>query len=251
MIYVFAAINCEIAPLKQLESDDLKIILTGIGKVNAAFALGRSFPGKNTRSEHNNDVIINIGTCGASNLHGLFLVNKITDESTGRDYYPDMLRVKGFPEAHLITVDRVKTDPEPDTLYDMEASAIFMAGSKIVSPDRMFFIKVVSDNGNVEGVTEEGVSNMMNELLPQIKSLIDQILAGLDHSTASPCYDDINQKLHSSASMQVQVCELMDFARSIGIDGSKLFEQEGAGLISSRKEGKEVIARVRSRLTSF
>jgi hypothetical protein len=251
MIYVFAAINCEVAPLRHLESDDLKIIQTGIGKVNVAFAVGRIFPEGHTRSDHRSDVIINIGTCGAKNLNGLFLINKITDEATDKDYYPDMLRVSGLKEAHLITVDKVKADPAPDTLYDMEASAVYMAGSRILSPDRMVFIKVVSDNGDVDDVTEKGVSNMMSEHLPVIESLIERIRAGMANPDDTPCYDELNTKLQSSASMKVQVSELMDFANSLGLDGNSLFRKNGADQVNSRKEGKEVIARVRDELTSF
>ena len=248
MIHIFAAIDCEVKALKHLVSDDLEIVLTGIGKVNAAFAVGRTFHHGLTRQDLSSDVIINIGTCGSKDLHGLFIVNKITDDATGRDYYPDILRVEGLNEASLITVDEVKTDPEPGYLYDMEGSAIYQAGSKLISPDRIIFLKMVSDNGDVGGVTEESVNELVESFLPEIEALIKSI----NESIVTPSNDN-NDRLYdllkASASMKVQIDEFMRFARSMGEDGNRVFDEAGAREVTSRAGGKEVISRVRSILT--
>lgn len=248
MIHVFSAIECEAAPLRHLVSDDLEIIITGIGKINAAFAVGRTFPNGLSRNDLKNDVVINIGTCGSDDLHGLFLVNKITDDAAGKDYYPDILRVTGLPEASLITVDRVKTDPEPGCLYDMEASAIYHAGSKLISPDRMIFLKMVSDNGDVAGVTEASVNALVESYVPKIKELITMIRDGISPLSVKS-NEDLYDLLKASASMKVQIDELMRFAESMGVDGRKLFDEAGASEVTSRAGGKEVTARVRSVLT--
>ncbi len=248
MIHIFAAIDCEVKALKHLVSDDLEIVLTGIGKVNAAFAVGRTFHHGLTRQDLSSDVIINIGTCGSKDLHGLFIVNKITDDATGRDYYPDILRVEGLNEASLITVDEVKTDPESGYLYDMEGSAIYQAGSKLISPDRIIFLKMVSDNGDVGGVTEESVNELVESFLPEIEALIKSI----NESIVTPSNDN-NDRLYdllkASASMKVQIDEFMRFARSMGEDGNRVFDEAGAREVTSRAGGKEVISRVRSILT--
>jgi hypothetical protein len=248
MIHIFAAIDCEVKALRHLVSDDLEIVLTGIGKVNAAFAVGRTFHSGLTRQDLSSDVIINIGTCGSKDLRGLFLVNKITDESTGRDYYPDLLRVTGLNEASLITVDEVKTDPAPGVLYDMEASAIYQAGSKLLSPDRMIFLKMVSDNGDVGGVTEEKVKTLVESYVPQIEALIKKIREEIGE-TDKVNNDNLYELLKASATMRVQIDELVRFAGSMGVDASKIFDEAGAGEVTSRAGGKEVIARVRSILT--
>ena len=249
MIHIFAAINCEVNALRHLVSDDLEIILMGIGKVNAAYAVGRTFPSGLTRQDLANDVVINIGTCGSSDLHGLFAVNKITDDATGKDYYPDMLRVTGLPEAPLITVDYVKTDPKPGVLYEMEASAIYQTCSKLISPDRIIFLKMVSDAGDVDGVTEEFVNSMVESHLPKIEELINNIRESIG-TKADKNNEDLYELLKASASMKVQIDELMRFAESLGVDGRKLFDEAGAGEVTSRVIGKEVIARVREELTS-
>lgn len=249
MIYVLAAIECEVSCLRSLVSDDLEIILTGIGKVNAAYTVGRLFPRGLTRNDLKEDFIINIGTCGSGDLHGLFIANKITDDATGKDYYPDIIRVSGLPEASLITVDNVKTDPALGVLYDMEASAIYQAAGKLISPDRMIFIKIVSDSGDVDGITEEYVNHLVESHLHEIKKIISNIREASRASTPEPGNEDLYELLHASASMKVQIDELMRYASSIGVDGRKLFDEAGAGEVTSRAEAKEVTARVRDVLT--
>lgn len=249
MIYILAAIECEVSSLRHLEGDDLKIILTGIGKVNAAFAVGRLFPAGLTRNDLSNDVIINIGTCGSKDLEGLFLVNKITDEATGRDFYPDIPEGTGLREASLITADNVVTDPDPGCLYEMEASAIFQSASKLISPDRIFFLKLVSDAGDAGSVTEETVTRLVEEHADKISDLIDMIRNRLSGVPGSIDNNDIHDMLFASSTMKIQADELLRFAESLGLDGRQVFIDAGLDEVSSRAQGKEVIARVRSILT--
>lgn len=249
MIHVFSAIECEAAPLRHLVSDDLEIIITGIGKINAAFAVGRTFPNGLSRNDLKNDVVINIGTCGSKDLTGIFSVNKITDESSGRDYYPDMIRVSGLNEASLITSDKVVTDPEPGFLYDMEASAVYHTASRLISPDRIIFLKLVSDSGDAGSVTRDDVIRLTEDHMDTIESVIEQISRSISIIVPED-NENIYKRLHATSSMKVQIDELIDFARSLGIDGKKLFDEAEAGSDPLTKAGaKEVIARVRDVLT--
>ena len=251
MIHIFAAIECEISPLRHMVSDELEIVLTGIGKVNAAFAVGRTFPDGLTRKDLKDDVIINIGICGSKDLSGLFLVNKITDEATSKDYYPDMIRVTGLPEAPLITCDHVAADLSSGVLYDMEGSAIFQTAAKLISPDRIIFLKLVSDKGTDAGdVTAEWVKETVSSYLPEITSCIEQIKESLGTHSEKHDYTDLYSKLHASSSMELKIGELMEFAQSMGIDGRKLFDEAGAEDAVSRAQGKEVILRVKDKLIS-
>lgn len=249
MIHIFSAIECEASAFRHLVSDDLEIVITGIGKINAAFAVGRTFPNGLSRNDLKNDVVINIGTCGSKDHHGIFLVNKITDEATGRDYYPDVIRVSGLNEACLITSDNIVTDPAPGFLYDMEASAVFHAASRLISPDRIIFLKMVSDSGDAESVTKDDVIRLTESHIDTIESVIEQVRNGIGISYPS-VNEKIYERLHATSSMKVQIDELIDFAASLGIDGITLFDEAEAGADLLTKNGaKEVIARVRDILT--
>lgn len=168
MIVVFCALFCEAEALIahfQLHKDnanthfqvfgdaerELRVAVTGTGPVAAAAAVGsictRYGVGKN-------DMLLNIGTCAASDepAGGIYLCHKLVEAATGRTFYPDMLYRHPFAEATVITRDTVWQGEaggtaERTVLYDMEAAAVYQAGSRFVGPHRMQFIKLVSDHG--------------------------------------------------------------------------------------------------------
>ena len=256
MIHVITAVNCEARPLKDLESDDLEIITGGVGKVNAAFAVGRVFPRPLTRADLLSDAVVNIGICCSKDKEGLFLVNKITDSTTGRDFYPDIIRVSGLPECSLISSDDTVTDPETGFLYDMEASSIFEASSKLISPDRIIVMKIVSDHGDTSELTSEKISDLIYGHIVEIRRAIDMLKESLQSSGSSNklCCDQLYSDLRATASMRVQIDELLRFSESLGIDGRELFEEaiRNTGEEKLSKErSKEVILSVRHKLTSI
>lgn len=249
MIHIVTAIREEAAPVLHLSSEDLDVTVTGVGKVDAAFAVGRLFPSGLSRKDLSSDILINIGCCCSYDLKGLFAVNKITDEATGRDYYPDMLRVKGLPEAPLITSDNMVTDPKPGLLYEMEASSIYRCASSVLSCDRIIFLKIVSDSGDVDKLTSSYIHDLMMSYSSELEEIIDHIRKTLDTPCEPSDLDRICDLLCASASMKVQVKELLKFAQSMGIDGASLFDKELTEKLT-RSRGKEVIARVKAKLIS-
>ena len=91
------------------ENQPVRIILTGQGSVMAAAAVSgaASFFGINAE-----DAIINVGTCAGDYEPGqVFICNKITEEATGRTFYPDMILRSGLPERELVTVPVVIHKP--------------------------------------------------------------------------------------------------------------------------------------------
>ncbi|MBP5181362.1 MAG: hypothetical protein J6127_08760 [Clostridiales bacterium] len=252
MIHIFTAIECEASPLRHLVNDDISLTVTGVGKVNAAFAVGRTFGPDKTRNDLLNDVVINVGICGSGNLEGMYLVNKITDNASQRDFYPDILRVFDIDEAPLITADDTVTDPADGVLYDMEGSGLFEAANKLISPDRIIILKIVSDKGDTERLTPAIISSLISKYVPDIERVISEVRSGL---IAKPdeSYDDLYELLHASASMTVQIDELMAFASSLGVDGRALFMEQieaSEDAKINKAKGKEIINRVRSILIS-
>jgi hypothetical protein len=112
----------------------------------------------------------------------------------------------------------------------------------------MIFLKMVSDNGDVTGVTEESVNKLVESYLPQIEQLINKIRERIV-SSSDMNNGDLYEILHASRTMEIQIDELMRFAGSMGLNGREIFSGEGADEVTSRAEGKEVVARVRSFLT--
>ena len=71
------------------ESQCVRLIITGTGMIAAAAAVGflcTAYP----PGEY--DFLVNIGICaGAPMRDGLFLCSKITEMTTGKTFYPDLL----------------------------------------------------------------------------------------------------------------------------------------------------------------
>ena len=130
MIYIFTALFCEAAPLirawnlKKTEKnlkwdvyvDEEKtrcLVITGVGPVASAAAVSAVF----TKFEAaKGDVMINIGTCCViagktpserTKIGDILLINKLTDGTTGRDFYPDMNVTGGIKESAITSVTEV------------------------------------------------------------------------------------------------------------------------------------------------
>ena len=151
------------------EKKTIRLVLTGVGAIAAATAvaeLSALFPPKET------DLLLNFGTCGAEadvSVGEIFLCNKLTEESSGRTFYPDMLYRHPFGEAELYSCVSLQTKEQLERrseerdkpggkgsfciqnrhvrLYDQEAAAVYQAGSYFYGPHRMLFLKAVSDHG--------------------------------------------------------------------------------------------------------
>ena len=170
MIYIFTAIYAEakniikhydlkkqhVAGLKFdiFSNDDIRLLITGAGAVNAAVALGNA-AGVFGIAGH--DRIINIGSCAmpGENAGNVYIINKITEKATGHTFYPDMLIKTELEEAAAITVPKpfIKDGGsqksgkclQTKSVYEMEAASIYQAASFFIAPDHVSFIKIVSD----------------------------------------------------------------------------------------------------------
>lgn len=131
----------------------IRLVITGAGAIAAAAAVGYVFA-KNPPEE--NDILLNIGSC-AGKKAGVYFCHKLTEECTGRTYYPDIIYKHPFLEGELLTVAKPVakeqvTGGEEAVLYDMEGAALYQAGAYFLGPHQMQFLKIVFDSG-VEGKT--------------------------------------------------------------------------------------------------
>lgn len=192
MITVFIAMKQEAAPLierlslkhtpspifETYENDRVRLIITGLGKINAAsaagFCLGRY--GKDTH-------YINYGTAAGDNtqIGQTFFAAQIIDEASGREYFPDIAD-HSFPHVSLHTVDKpilISNSPESISeklpIYDMEAFGIFSALKNAVTPDRITIIKTVTDSGTPDfSKTKQMLENSADTVCDYIEKLADE-----------------------------------------------------------------------------
>lgn len=193
------------------ENQPVRIILTGQGSVMAAAALSGAASFFGIKAE---DAIINVGTCAGDYEPGqVFICNKITEEATGRTFYPDMILRSRMPESELVTVPVVirksiheyaNKDSHNMVLYDMEAAAIYQAANLYVGPHRMGFVKVVSDNGDIEGLTPDFIKKLMAGAVDEIASYVDMFVtdAGNWHNDRLDAFDKLNGGKNNSIQQQ-------------------------------------------------
>ncbi len=176
-------------------NDDIRLVITGVGEINAAAAVANVGGAYGIGAE---DVIVNIGSCAAleNETHTMlndkcigmgehiYLVNKITEQSTDRTFYPDMLLKSDMEECEAVTVAKPLTEAEIENLsdnsaqvscvYDMEAAAIYQAASLFVGPHCMHFIKVVSDSG--EKIDQSRITEVFAAANDTICGYIDRLI---------------------------------------------------------------------------
>lgn len=244
------------------ENQPIRIILTGQGSVMAAAAVSGAASFFGIKAE---DAIINVGTCAGDYEPGqVFICNKITEEATGRTFYPDMILRSGLPELELVTVpvvihkpihEYVNKDSHNMALYDMEAAAIYQAANLYVGPHRMGFVKVVSDNGDIEGLTPDFIKKLMAEAVDEIASYVDMFVTDThDMCRAEESTQFTNQlckDLHCSKVMENQVRQLIKYLSLEGTDYmtyiNRLYD-EGRLPAHDKKNGKVCLDEIKREL---
>lgn len=261
------------------ENEQVTLLITGVGKLSAAIALTELLTQK-PPAKH--DIICNIGiaTCAEQeNANQLFLCHSITDASTERTFYPDLLFSAPCHMASLITVDRVLNTEQltnqtvllpnyaascTSVLYDMEAYGICQAALRHFTCERMFFFKVVSD----AGISKEQPPSIQPDAIlaphyPLILSFLEKIENALhdrpEHTTLLSAEtislaEQFTERFSLSVSMQNQLKQLLIYGSLLSLPIDNMLQQqlEHAELLPNGKnEGKRQLALFQQKLMTF
>lgn len=164
--------NPYISSFQEFEGDNVKLIISGTGKINAACAVGYIMSKNKPKKE---DLFINIGICGSDirSEGEALLVNKIIDVDSGEKYYPDIVIKHPFKEAYLETHSKIVAHGDIYDLCDMEGSAFFKSASKFMYQHQIAVIKIVSDTSNNRIITGDYIKKVIYKNLKKIKLFID------------------------------------------------------------------------------
>ncbi len=235
MLYIITAIAGEAIPLINtfklkkditytkfdlFKNDEIKLIVTGIGKIKSSIATTYMLVKDNPRP---GDHIFNIGICGSSNenykVGQVFLINKITDASNGKSFYPETVFKHNLSEEHLITFDKPvkksKVTNLPPCLVDMEASGYYEASSLYFQSHRIHLIKILSDYLKGEKLTSAFVQSLVEKNIPTIENILhatqktlipdSNVLTDSDYKL----FDQISSDLKLSTTQRFQVLDLL------------------------------------------
>lgn len=302
MIYIFTALYPEARPIIQYfklikdtentrfqvfcnEENGICLTITGTGSIAAATAVASICTEYGIKAH---DFLINIGTCAGRNvgihpavsekndkrdkevLGKILLCNKITEQATGKTFYPDILYCHSFDEAGIITGSRLldnkngnangvwaKTadfsrdiNQQEIVLYDMEAAAIYQAGAYFFGPHQMSFLKIVSDAGAASTVSVHSVEQMMAIHVEGIAAYIRQLcnIAKTEQyeekilsDRAAAWIDRLSADLHCSKVMQDSLRQHIRYLELAGSQYEDILGEmyaEGKLPCKDKREGK-------------
>lgn len=274
MIYIFTALYCEAqifirhfnlikdpeSAWFQLffnETAGIRLAITGVGEIAAASVVGSVC---SVYKPTQNDLLLNIGICAHTTKNdGIFLCNKIMEKATGRTFYPDMLYRHNFAERTIVTgmqpyhsnndAAQMPTGALAETLYDMEAAAVYQTGIRFLGPHQMIFLKIVSDRGVVEDVSKERITLLMEKYKDCIFDYIGQISAITQKSSNKSCIcqeeetfiETFCKDLHCSKAMNDSMKQYIQYLTLAKIDYiSVIQEMYDKKLLpcKDKKEGK-------------
>ena len=281
MIYIFSAFYAEAKNiidhygLKKEKSpetvrfdvfanDSIRLVITGVGEINAAAAVSNIGGAYGISPD---DEILNVG-CGAgfgneTCLGSIFLGNKLTEQMTGRTFYPDMLMKTNLMECEIVTVTRVLNEGSDSVVYDMEAAAVYQAAALFMGPHHMHFIKLVSDAGEridqskiteLFALQEEKICGYIDMLLSVCadKASIDENAKGENIAAESAWnIDRLISDMRCSKVMGDQLAQLIKYCRLSGIDYKAVLDEyytKGMLPCESKREGKKCLFELKQRL---
>lgn len=227
MVYVFAAHKGEVEhlikklslgkrkisfPFLQYEGEEILLTITGQGQINASVSVAVTLQEEKAKK---GDILLSLGSAAvilgknrtaSEELMGRwFWIQSLEQESTGRCFYPDLLYKLDFPEAGLLTGDKILertsmgdgdskedtasegySDSKEDTvskefsgfekllLYDMESAAVFQATNFYLAPEDFFFLRCVTDFGVNPGEETDSFSSSSLSWKEKLQSLLQK-----------------------------------------------------------------------------
>lgn len=252
------------------ESAGIRLVVTGVGEIAAAAATAAVCARDGADAA---DFLVNIGCCAAGGCEpadrdmdsgygaahaaqtgDLYVCHKITEQATGKTFYPDILYRHPWKERELVTgMQPLQRAAAHGALYDMEAAAVYQAGIRFFSPDRMIFLKVVSDSGvaGQERMTAETLAGLLEQNVKAVAGFLANLWKAADEEEAlrsggilqedEAVLEQLFAALHCSQTMRASVRQYITYAALTGYDWKvELKEWYARGLLpcKDRREGK-------------
>lgn len=260
-VLVFCALLCEARPLikawclERLPSSehpfaiyvggDRAIVITGIGKINMAGAMGYVLA---LFGNPKAPVLINLGIAGhrSASIGELCLGHKIIDKETGRCFYPQLPFTVPCATYSVITHAMPETSYTDDCLCEMEAAGFYELAVKFSSSELIQVVKIVSDNpqSSLAGISENRVEDWITSQLAVIDELVAQLISlwQLNQAAAMPLYQELLGQFHFSVTNALRLKNLLQ--RWWLLRGDDSLAWEGGNI----RNAKELISWIENQL---
>ena len=287
MIFLVTALKLEAEPLISFFSlkkdsntsafslysnENIKLIISGTGKIRAALAAGFLLSGCN-KNDLSNVLLVNIGICGSSdNRTGdLFSVHKVHDADSKRDYYPEIfpwLKSKNqivkhsesvsFSQSREITCvstpagESNRNLSNDKMLFDMESSGIMEAAAKFLESQQVLLLKVVSDLLSPETVTPAAIRTLITNKQSEIEAYITNAYKQVHLLPKTPQIPSelakISANLNFTVSMQYTLEKDIRYCFASNHDAKKILADFPIYEVKNKKEAKEAFEKLHAKL---
>ncbi len=150
-------------------NDNICLVVSGIGKINAAVAT--TYILKN----HKFDKIFNIGICGTNNKDNkigfLYLIKTIIDKETDKKF----ILQKNGEVLYCVSKPISKLDISKKVLVDMESAGFYQAAVKFAQKDNINILKIVSDFLDTSIPSKKSVYNLIKQNIKNIEIKMEMI----------------------------------------------------------------------------
>lgn len=157
-------------------NDHISLVISGPGSDSAASATAWL---QSVNDYRQGDVWINLGIAGhpSHRVGEIFLASSIEDRETGQIRYLETNKNVPCFSEQVVSVTKPDTTYSTNALIEMEAAGFYRSAIKRTTPDRIYCIKVVSDNrGNPANMLNgKIVSQLIREHMDKLGSLITTI----------------------------------------------------------------------------
>lgn len=176
LIEHFKLKSIQSGPFRYFSRDRVRLIISGMGKINAAAATAALLHHQEFLDQA---ICINLGIAGHQNLAcgSCFVAHRISDSSSGSDWYPQLTFNPHCATSRLRTVEEPSTDYPENSGLDMEASGFYPIATRYIAGELTQVVKVVSDtpDNNLEELNKHKVTQLIANAMPDILGVVDKL----------------------------------------------------------------------------
>lgn len=186
MTYIFCAFEAEARALidsyklvKQgsqlyplFSNKEIKLIITGMGQDKAKEA-GQAFLSQ--ASIHKDDVLINIGVCAAKEEYKvgeLLEIKSIHSEDVSYELQPQSLNIR---DVSCFSAKEAQDKTSTTDIAEMEALSLYEVLKDSYLPEKMSFLKIVSDNFQPFVPKKKFIIELIQSNIKEIKAHINKL----------------------------------------------------------------------------
>ncbi|WP_279117797.1 spore photoproduct lyase [Fusobacterium varium] len=278
MIYIAVALTVEAKPLityfklkkdneikkyQVFKNEEITLIITGSGIMQGAIAVTYVLGNLDIGEE---DIFVNLGICGAVkdsfSIGDIILCNKIINNCSKKNFYPDMLFKHKFKEGTLETFfqvvdERMEKEKIKGEIVDMEGAGVCEAASLFFSQHQINIIKIVSDYLNTSKITAEKVMELVENKINKIADwLIERKKFNVGNKEIFTLKEKesikkIEENLRLTESMYYEFLELIKYYKIQNKSIENIILKYSDIKIKDKREGKITFERIRKEIIEF